>query len=66
MSTVEGAAELHLNTALSSNLNLQQLLLQELTSFKARYPARVGKHIRADAAESTLTEQLTLRFDLLR
>jgi hypothetical protein len=66
LSTVEGATELQLNTALSPNLNLQQLLLQELTAFKARYPARVGKHIRADAAETTLIEQLSLRFDLLR
>lgn len=37
---------------------LPVLLLRELASFKARFPSRVGKHLRADAAEEVLKSQV--------
>lgn len=37
---------------------LPVLLLRELASFKARFPSRVGKHLRADAAELVLKTQV--------
>lgn len=41
---------------------LPVLLLRELASFKARFPARVGKHLRADAAEEVLKSQVGVVF----
>lgn len=37
---------------------LPVLLLRELASFRARFPRRVGKHLRADAAELVLKHQV--------
>lgn len=37
---------------------LPVLLLRELASFKARFPSRVGKHLRSDAAEMVLKTQV--------
>lgn len=37
---------------------LPVLLLRELASFRARFPQRVGKHLRADAAELFLKHQV--------
>lgn len=40
---------------------LPVLLLRELASFRARFPQRVGKHLRADAAEVVLKEEVRVR-----
>lgn len=37
---------------------LPVLLLRELASFRARFPQRVGKHLRADTAEVVLKHQV--------
>lgn len=37
---------------------LPVLLLRELASFKARFSQRVGKHLRADAADEVLKKQV--------
>eukprot|EP00903_Cladosiphon_okamuranus_P009694 g9223.t1 len=45
---------------------LPVLLLRELASFRARFPQRVGKHLRADAAERVLKHEVHQRLDLIR
>lgn len=50
----EGAAE---------EEGLPVLLLRELESFRERFPQRVGKHLRADAAEVVLKHQVLVWFD---
>lgn len=44
---------------------LPMLLLRELASFRARFPYRVGKHLRADASKKVLKLQVSFFFFLL-
>lgn len=45
----------------SEEEGLPVLLLRELASFRARFPFRVGKHLRADASKNVLKAQVRFR-----
>lgn len=49
----------------SEEEGLPVLLLRELASFRARFPYRVGKHLRADASKNVLKAQVCFHLFLL-